>query len=97
MKILDNGTRNFGSDGSSPEVIELDKSYDVTEITLKDIAAGTAVLRAKSANGDEFETVDNGTIDLSSKRTWLIDGFRLSEIEITIAPATSYTGTIRQW
>lgn len=97
MKINQDYELQTGSStGSAPEVISVHPSYTETYITINALAVGTMSLRVKANGGDAFETPDSNTIDLSTKRTFIVSDIQLDEIELSVSPNAAYDYRIEQ-
>ncbi len=92
MRAVKNYLLASGSSaGASAEEISVSNQFTTYIITITGLATGNLTVRAMAEGGDAFETVDDGTIDLSLKRTIKLDGFQLDEIELSVDNATAYS------
>ena len=92
----DHELQNGSSDGSSSVVIPVNNKVTDTVITINGLGSGTATIRAKADGGDSFESIDGGSLSLSTNRTLLISDFQLDEVEISVSPSAAYDYRIEQ-
>jgi len=83
--------QSFNMTGSGSEVIAIENELLRIQITAEGLATGTLTVKAKSNGCTAFEDVEGGTIDLTTTRTVLIEGYSIDELEITTSTSAAYT------
>ena len=82
--------------GSGDEVVLVNKNLFRTQITVNGLAAGSLTIKAKANGSTSFEDVQNGTIDLTTVRTLIIEGDSLGAIQATTTESSNYDLVIVQ-
>ena len=77
--------------------LKVSPQYTHNVITVVGLAVGTFTVRAKEQSNTVFESVQNGTIDLSTCRTIIIRNVQLKELEFTPSPTAAYTVYVKQY
>lgn len=60
-------------------------------------SSGVITIRIKTLGSDGFEAPDNNTIDLASKKTWLLHNCPIEAIELADAGVGAYGVVLAQW
>jgi hypothetical protein len=85
-------------DGTTGGTINVRPDLKVSQITIAGRATGTITITGTAKGGDIAEAVSGGSLDLSSERTLIVDGYAMESF--TIVPDSAgddFTVTISQW
>lgn len=83
--------------GNTSLIVDCDDSYTEHEIVINTLATGTVTARAKVRGADSFESVVDGSIDLTANRSLIISGRQIDEIELTVSPDASFDAVIYEF
>lgn len=80
--------------GSAPEEILLDPAYTQHQVVFNGDITDTKTIEAKSAFGDDYEAVEDGSIDIPEKRTIFLREIQLAGIMITSGTPGAFSVTV---
>jgi hypothetical protein len=80
--------------GNGDLILNCDDNYTETQITVKDIATGTAIITVLPPNGTQYEAVSGGTLDLSVSASITISNYRVGKVKINMSPDVDYSAEV---
>ena len=82
--------------GIGPEAVEVESELLRTQVSVDGISSGTLTLLARPSGSSTFESIVDGTIDLTASKTLLIEGFSIDALSVTTTESTPYTLLLTQ-
>lgn len=88
-----------GIDGTNGGVVSVNPDLPTIQISVAGRTSGTLTFTGKSKGSDVYEAFQPAlTLDLSTERTAVIDGYSLESLSIAVSPGGStFDVTISQW
>lgn len=82
--------------GVGEESLDVFQGYRTNQISIKDLAIGTATVRVIARGNNAIESVVDGTITLSDNKTVTIKDAQIDQIFVSVSAGTPYTLLVDQ-